>query len=151
MKKKKSYTGIFLLLMACMLLFGGCAIKQGQDKVEDLEFTITRMQELPKTLQEQIERKKEETFTLTYSDNEYLYIARGYGIQETGGYSISVDECYRTNNTIDVKTTLHGPQAGEQVEKAPSCPFVVLKMELREEQVKVTVQPQTELLRNPPI
>ncbi len=125
-----------MFLVAGMQILGGCAIKQNADKVEDLEFTVTRVQELPKTLQEQIELKKEEEFTLTYSDNQYLYIARGYGVQETGGYSISVDECYRTNNTIDVKTTLHGPQAGEQVEKAPSCPFIVLKLELREEPVK---------------
>lgn len=142
MKKKKSYTGIFLLLLVCVQFLGGCAIRQNSDKVEDLEFTVTRMQELPKTLQEQIEQKKEEAFTLTYSDNEYLYIARGYGIQETGGYSISVDACYRTENTIDVKTTLHGPQAGEKVEKAPSCPFVVIKMELRSEPVKVSVCPE---------
>lgn len=136
MKKKKYYIGILMFLVAGMQILGGCAIKQNADKVEDLEFTVTRVQELPKTLQEQIELKKEEEFTLTYSDNQYLYIARGYGVQETGGYSISVDECYRTNNTIDVKTTLHGPQAGEQVEKAPSCPFIVLKLELREEPVK---------------
>lgn len=136
MKKRKKYIGVLLVLVLCVQFLGGCVLRQKTDKVEDLEFTVTRMQELPKTLQEQIELKKEEAFTLTYSDNEYLYIARGYGVQETGGYSISVDECYRTENTIDVKTTLHGPQAGEKVEKAPSCPFVVLKLELRSDPVK---------------
>lgn len=136
MVKKKKIGIILLVLLVFSQFLGGCVIKQKSDKVEDLEFTVTRMQDLPKALQEQLELKREEDFTLTYSDNEYLYIARGYGVQETGGYSISVDACYRTENTIDVKTTLHGPQAGEKVEKAPSCPFVVLKMELRSEPVK---------------
>jgi hypothetical protein len=96
---------------------------------------VTNTQELPETLQEQIEQKKEEDFQMTYSDNEYLYIARGYGIQETGGYSITVDDCYLTENTICVSTTLVGPEVGEQVEKVPSYPYLVIKLELRSEPV----------------
>ena len=91
--------------------------------------------DLPKELQEKIIAKQEEEFAFTYSDREYLYIARGYGEQETGGYCISIDECYRTSNTICVKTTLTGPENGEKVQTAPSYPFIVIKLEMRSEEV----------------
>ena len=83
----------------------------------------------------QVEEKKEENFSFTYSDNEYLYIAKGYGIQETGGYSVSVDDCYLTKTNIVVKTRLHGPAVGEDVAKTPSYPNIVLKMELCDREV----------------
>lgn len=117
------------------LLLTGCVVRQGAEKQKDLEFTVIRIQDVPASLKEQLEEKKEEDFKLTYSDNEYLYIVRGYGIQETGGYCISVNECYLAENKICVRTTLNGPQAGEKVEKTPSYPMVILKMELRSEPV----------------
>ena len=58
-----------------------------------------------------------------------------HGEQETGGYCISIDECYRTSNTICVKTTLTGPENGEKVQTAPSYPFIVIKLEMRSEEV----------------
>ena len=82
-----------------------------------------------------MKKKKEGDFRFTYSDNEYLYVARGYGIQETGGYSISVEDCYLSDTAICVKTRLQGSENGEEVTKAPSYPFIVLKLELREEEV----------------
>ena len=103
--------------------------------VKRLEFTVMDPVDLPKELQEEIIAKQEEEFAFTYSDREYLYIARGYGEQETGGYCISIDECYRTSNTICVKTTLTGPENGEKVQTAPSYPFIVIKLEMRSEEV----------------
>lgn len=124
-----------LLFLALALLLSGCVTKQGRDKICDLEYTVVKPAEIPAALADQIEAKKEAGFTLTYSDNEYLYIARGYGEQETGGYSIQVKECYLAENAICVSTVLTGPGAGEKVSAAPSYPYLVLKTELREEQV----------------
>lgn len=101
----------------------------------DLEYTVVRPEEIPETLAAEIEEKKEADFEITYSDNEFLYIARGYGAQETGGYSISVEECYLVENAICVRTVLTGPKVGEQVHKEPSYPYIVLKTELRDEKV----------------
>ena len=64
-----------------------------------------------------------------------LMLLSGYGIQETGGYSISVEDCDLSDTAICVKTRLQGPENGEEVTKAPSYPFIVLKLELREEEV----------------
>lgn len=132
--KKRKYILMIILLGVLMLLSGGVR-KECEEKVKDLEFTVTKEEELPEALRQQIEEKKEGDFRFTYSDNEYLYVARGYGIQETGGYSISVEDCYLSDTAICVKTRLQGPENGEEVTKAPSYPFIVLKLELREEEV----------------
>ena len=125
MQKLRKCVALFLAVTSMLC---GCVMQQGQEKIEDLEFTVME-------LQEEIIAKQEEEFAFTYSDREYLYIARGYGEQETGGYCISIDECYRTSNTICVKTTLTGPENGEKVQTAPSYPFIVIKLEMRSEEV----------------
>jgi hypothetical protein len=135
-REKCAVAAAVLLCIAALMC--GCGIRLDDEKVEDLEFTVVSEQELPEALQDQIELKKEEAFTMTYSDNEFLYIAKGYGMQETGGYSIAVQDCYLTENTICFGTALSGPAEGESVEKAPSYPFIVIKLELREETVVFT-------------
>jgi hypothetical protein len=69
---------------------------------------------------------------MTYSDGEYLYIARGYGEQETGGYSITVQELYLTEDAVVFSGALYGPQNGEQVTQSKSYPYIVIKLELLE-------------------
>lgn len=133
-KNSKGFPLICVLLLVSFLL-SGCTMLQSQKKVQDLEFTVVRPEEIPDTLKEQVESKLEEKFTLTYRDNEYLYIARGYGQQETGGYCITVDQCYLSEDAVCVKTTLTGPQPGEKVSTVPSCPYIVLKLEQRDEKV----------------
>lgn len=135
MKDKKRKYILMIILLGVLMLLSGCVRKECEKKVKDLEFTVTKEEELPEALRQQIEEKKEGDFRFTYSDNEYLYVARGYGIQETGGYSISVEDCYLSDTAICVKTRLQGPENGEEVTKAPSYPFIVLKLELREEEV----------------
>ena len=135
MKDKKRKYILMIILLGVLMLLSGCVRKECEAKVKDLEFTVTKEEELPEALRQQIEEKKEGDFRFTYSDNEYLYVARGYGIQETGGYSISVEDCYLSDTAICVKTRLQGPKNGEEVTKAPSYPFIVLKLELREEEV----------------
>lgn len=135
MKDKKRKYILMIILLGVLMLLSGCVRKECKEKVKDLEFTVTKEEELPEALRQQIEEKKEGDFRFTYSDNEYLYVARGYGIQETGGYSISVEDCYLSDTAICVKTRLQGPKNGEEVTKAPSYPFIVLKLELREEEV----------------
>ena len=53
------------------------------------------------------EERKAENFKLTYSDKQYLYICIGYGEQETGGYSIAVNELYLTDNAIYAVSYTH--------------------------------------------
>lgn len=127
--KKRIYGGLLAVVMT--LLLGGCTFSQNKtEKIRDLEYTIMNEKELPEELKAEIENSKEAGFKYTYSDGQYLYIANGYGKQETGGYSIQMKELYLTDNAIYFKAELYGPQNGETVSKASSYPYIVIKTEM---------------------
>ena len=114
----------------------GCSVqKNEQDKVRDLEFAVVGEAELPEELKSLIEEKKAADFRLTYSNDQGLYIAVGYGQQATGGYSIAVRELYLTENSIVVDTELLGPEKGEEVGVEKSYPYIVVRTEYLENPV----------------
>lgn len=114
-------------LLAVTVLVG-CGEDKGEDsKVRDLDFTVVGQNEIPQELKEIIGKKKTESFRLTFTSGEDLYIVAGYGEQKTGGYSISVPELYLTDNSITIKTELKGPEKGEQTGPEVSYPFIVVK------------------------
>jgi hypothetical protein len=104
-------------------------------KLRDLEFVILSEEALPAELKTIIDERKTEEFKLTYSDADALYICIGYGQQKTGGFSITVDELYLTENAIYAETTLLGPDGSEKPSKAPSYPYIVIKTEALDETV----------------
>ena len=53
----------------------------------------------------------------------------GYGKQETGGYSIVVEDLYLTEEAIYVSTGLLGPDPGQKGTRE-SYPVIVIKTEL---------------------
>ena len=100
-----------------------------------VEFTVVSEDRLPEELKEIVEGKKENAFKLTYADEGYLYICTGYGKQDSGGYSITVDSLYETDNAIYVNTNLLGPKAGSASGNSPSYPYIVIKVEFRDKTV----------------
>ena len=125
-----------LLLAAAVLMLSGCTLlSEERIKLRDLDFTVLSEEKIPAELMTIIEEKKSAPFQITYTDNENLYICVGYGQQETGGYSIAVEELYLTDTNICVDTTLLGPEASEKSNKTPSFPFIVLKTEFLEQTV----------------
>ena len=85
--------------------------------------------EIPKELAEKIEEKKSADFKLTYENDKYLYIVRGYGEQETGGYTIQILDLYLTQNAVVLHTNLKGPSKDEVKNAAPSYPYIVIRIE----------------------
>ncbi len=125
---------VVLLLPA--LLLGACTMDKTDDgKVRDLEFTVIGEGDAPQELQDIIAQKKAQPFKLTYSDDQNLYIVVGYGPQSTGGYSITVEELYLTENSIFINTELLGPAKGEPAAPETSYPVVVVKTEYLEDPV----------------
>ena len=125
-----------LLLTGCILILSGCAVLSDEKiKLRDLEFTVLSEEKIPGELMSILEEKKSKTFQITYSDNEFLYICIGYGEQETGGYSIAVNELYLTETNICVNTSLLGPEASNKGNKTPSYPYIVLKTEFLDKTV----------------
>ena len=128
--------GSFYNAFFAALLFAGCSVEQtNRTKISDLDYTIVAEADIPEELQNDIEEKKAADFKMTYKDSEFLYIVRGYGEQETGGYSISIRNLYLTSNAVIFDTELIGPHKGETISKSPSYPYIVVKVELRNENV----------------
>lgn len=129
-----------LLLISYLLIFSASLISckksdNAPEKQRDLEFTVVENADLPEKLAKYIEEKKVNPFKLTYSNEDYLYIVQGYGAQQSGGYSISVDELYLAEPWIYVKTTLIGPGKNEPVTQNITYPYVVIKTEFIDKDV----------------
>ncbi len=125
------------VIMGLMFLVGCKAEKLETSKIRDIEFTVLAEEEIPTDFLEIIEEKKEAPLKLTFSDGEFLYIAVGYGMQLTGGYSIPVNALYLTTNAIYCDTSLLGPTTEEDLKKAASYPYIVIKMENIEDKTVV--------------
>ena len=83
-----------------------------------------------------IEERKESEFRLSFSDGENLYLAAGYGRQETGGYSIQVEELGMTGSAVFFRTKLLGPSDLGESGGEPSYPYIVIKTAYRERTVQ---------------
>ena len=138
-KKKSGKVLLVAALLAWVLgvrFLTACSVeKDDLKKVRDLEFTVVGETDLPEELKQVIGEKKTAPFKMTYTDDQNLYIAVGYGEQENGGYSISVRELYLTENAIVADTELLGPESAEQTGAEKSYPYIVVKTEYLEEPV----------------
>lgn len=135
MRKAASHKWILWILLVAWVFIvrclGGCSADEGDNgKVRDLEFTVVGDSEVPQELMSTIDQKKANPFKLTYSDDQGLYIVTGYGEQESGGYSIVVEELYLTENSIVFDTELRGPESGESGGNEKSYPYIVVKTEV---------------------
>ena len=126
-----------LLLSLGLLVLTACSVKKTEEeRLRDVEFTVLDHDEIPEEFLAEIEASKEEPMMLTYGDKGYLYAARGYGVQDTTGYSVKVEQCYETENGIRVVTSLLEPEKEEKILKKKTCPYVVIKMEYTDKEVE---------------
>jgi hypothetical protein len=121
------------IIMLCVTMLGiitlcGCVgTDKLSDKISDLEFTVVGEDEQPDTLKDIIADKGEQPFQISYTIGEDLYISVGYGLQQSTGYSITVNEFYETKDNLVLDTTLLGPGSAENVTATPSTPYIVIK------------------------
>ena len=127
--------GLLAWVLIVRLLTGCSVEKENQEKVRDLEFTVVGEAELPEELKKLADEKKAAPFKLTYSNDQGLFIAVGYGEQATGGYSIAVRELYLTENAIVIDTELLGPPKGEEAGVEKSYPYITIRTEMLEQPV----------------
>ena len=135
MKRLRITTVLLLLITAALGLFGCKKDESEIKKLKDLEFTVVEDAELPGELKEIIDEKKEKPFRLHYSNNESLYIVVGYGKQNSGGYSIAVEELFLTNNAIYIDTNLIGPSQDDLVTQGVTYPYIVVKLEYMDKKI----------------
>lgn len=129
-------TALFLIIIITVLGTMGCKAEDTDvKKIKDLDFTVVEDADIPGELKEIIDEKKETPFKLSYSNKDYLYIVVGYGKQNSGGYSISVDQLYLTSNALYIDTNLIGPSKEDMVSQGVTYPYVVVKLEFMDKSV----------------
>lgn len=89
---------------------------------------MVERQDIPAALDEIMNEKKEKEFQLSYETGEALYLAKGYGRQMSGGYSIQVEELGASSNGLFFVTRLIGPKDLNEA-GVPSYPCIVIKTE----------------------
>lgn len=112
----------------------GCSVEKiDTAKLRDLDYEEVKEWEIPDALQEIIAERKQEDFLCTWADPKGLYIARGYGKQETDGCQIQVDAFFESAEALILETTLWGPvpESGttDEQEESESCPYLVIRTE----------------------
>ena len=128
MKKAAS----LLCLAVLFLMLGGCQmIRIEEENKTPLAYTVIEDSQIPEEMQELIREKKETEFQIAYQKGTELFLAKGYGRQMSGGYSIQVKELSASSNAVFFETKLIGPteevQGGE-----PSYPYIDVKTEYRD-------------------
>ena len=109
MPKRKRLLLVLFLCLFCFAVLAGCKGKNAKVEGEALDFTVLSKEDIPEELQKVIEEHKTQEITMSYQAGDALYIVRGYGQQETGGYSISVEELGVTSQAVFFRTQLIGP------------------------------------------
>lgn len=132
MKKTFAIRRLLLFFAAFALVFpvAGCGEEKAEyEKTGTVDYTVVEEADVPTELMEIIKEKKSGEFKLTYLAEDALYVARGYGEQPSGGYSIAVEDLYLSGTDLCIRTTLIGPAADEKVTTAVTYPFLVLKLQ----------------------
>lgn len=126
MNKKR----VLLLFLAFLLAyFAGCGEQvKKPEKIKDVEYTVQEESQVPEELLAKMKEKQKEPFQMTYVTDGYLYIAKGYGAQETSGYSIRVTDLYEAAEGLVFSCELIGPAKDEPVLKVETYPYAVVKL-----------------------
>lgn len=124
---KKAVCLLAVLVLAAVL--SGCGlIRIEEEERKPVDYTVVERQDIPAALDEIMNEKKEREFHLSYETGEALYLAKGYGRQMSGGYSIQVEELGASSNGLFFVTRLIGPKDLNEA-GVPSYPCIVIKTE----------------------
>lgn len=126
------------LLMVVLVGIGitACGNETRQtSKGKEWDYTVVAKRDCPEDFLKEIEEKKVNAFQMSYMDGEYLYLAVGYGEQNTGGFSIAVRGLYEMGDKLCFESELMGPGKDEIVKEKPSYPYIIIKTEKTEREV----------------
>lgn len=105
----------------------GCVQNLGESRQKEaVEYVICQESHLPPQLQILLEEKKKKPGTFVYRNSMYMYLAVCYGRKEYSGCSVRIEECWRTEKTLFLRTQLMGPAPGEG-EETETWPFIVVR------------------------
>lgn len=96
---------MILVLVALACVSSGCRKQEARER-QDLDFTVCTETELPDDLRQIIEEKKLHAFQMSYTTKDHLYIVVGYGEHDRTNLCVVVEELYKTDRAIYIKTDL---------------------------------------------
>lgn len=130
---------MILVLVALACVSSGCRKEAARER-QELDFTVCAQTELPDDLRGLIEEKKLHAFQLSYTTKEHLYIVVGYGEHDRTNLCVVVEELYKTDRAIYVKTDLKTMESMEgagdgqsdeasRIDAEPSMyPYIVIRL-----------------------
>lgn len=119
---------VALIICVCLLGCTGCQGNFSAKEEEPVDFTVLALEEYPERIQQEIEARKQSEFQIFYADQGYLYVAVGYGVQQSTCYSIAVNYVTHKEEEIYIKTVLKGPAKTDTPIETESFPVIVLKL-----------------------
>ena len=123
--KKAVFLRIVLTAAVLALLLSGCRfVRVEEEERKPVDYIVMERRDIP----------EEKDFQLSYETGEDLYLAKGYGRQMSGGYSIQVEELGESSNGIFFVTKLLGPEDLKEA-GVPSYPCIVIKTRKQEKPV----------------
>lgn len=134
----KKLIQICVVVSSCICLsfpMTACQKEDSIDKEYEIDFTVVEDADLPIELSKLIDSKKDKVIRLTYTTKDYTYVVAGYGTKDTSGYSIQVNDVFGDDDTVCVDLSLLGPSESEAVNEVETYPYIVLKMERRDENI----------------
>ena len=134
MKRELQILAIWCLSL--LIFLTGCEMKRVENMQKNpVEFTVVEPAQVPEELMKIIEENKQGEMKLTYEDQGYTWLVRGYGQQKTGGYSIAVNSVYLAEDGLHADTSLIGPPYEQKIQDEASYPYLVLKLEKQEAEI----------------
>ena len=125
---------ILCIICLSIMPMTGCSENTSKEHTT-IDYTVVENEDLPSELKKLIDNKKVNTLRMTYTTKDYTYVVAGFGTKETSGYSIKVNDVYKSGDAIYADFTLMGPAKNESVNEVQTTPYIVLKYEKREEPV----------------
>lgn len=136
MHAKKIILGCLMALALLCTLTGCETVEEGGERGKDWDYTVVPTADIPQDFLSEIDSKKINAFQMSYQEAEYLYIAVGYGEQESGGFNIKVMGLYEQGSSLCMETSLNGPGEDEIVSDKASYPYIVVKTQKTDKEVK---------------
>lgn len=131
---------MFILMAITAVFLCSCTKEDMGKRGKDIDYTVVSETDIPMELKTSIDKNKINPFELTYTDGEFMYLAVGYGEQESGGFSIQVVALHEQGDKILFSTNLIGAngtkdQENKVVKKKVTTPYIVVKMEEMDKEV----------------
>jgi hypothetical protein len=123
---------LFVLLLCLLISVTGCGGDEEEIK-QEISYELCSQTMIPDELAEIIAEKINDSFTMSYSTNDYTYIVVGYGMHQRDGYVVELKDIFATDYACYVQCAILTEEYVKSMEgvricsPASSAPYLVLR------------------------